>query len=158
MKKLNFKGIDLKYQRVTEWQHGFVHLLPDSLLYSIKFYGENALDREDMGLGFGKPTLHFSRVRVRKENVTGWYIDFLPESKCWKIEIFVAGTYAQPLIFYKSESEALNFCTHIDAWLYGEPLPYQKQNDVTKEESFENNNNELSGKITGESTETGESA
>lgn len=115
--KIDYKLIDLSFEKIREITHSFLELNEHSIKWSIRYYSDNRKDEQDEALGWDEDQFHCFESIILKKFIAGLSKRWLITTKVWCITIIISGCDDID-IYTKRESEATELFEKLNNYIH----------------------------------------
>lgn len=116
--KIEFKPINMQYQKVQECKEAFLELNDDHFRYFIIMRAKEPINLEDPDMGWQDDVLTSIDAFCFKINVAGIEKSYQPENEQWRVLIAINGLGDDIKMYFKKEKEAQEIFNKIRSWLF----------------------------------------
>lgn len=117
---------DIGEAKIHQVYHQKRILLGDNF---IRVFGSVKMDY-DNGAGVHVPTQIYCDEKYLKDKISGYWVDYRDEYKCYSLCFQIMGVNQDPLISFQTRKECYAAAVLIDEWLFGQVLPVSLKQNV----------------------------
>jgi len=115
--KIEYKLIDLSYERIKEQTHSYLELKENSLKWSVRYISDNRKSDSDEALGWDEDVFHCYTIEVDRKYVRGVSMQWLSVTRVWLI-LVILDSVNDISIHRKRESEASELFEKINNYIH----------------------------------------